>query len=249
MTLIDVQELMPFLGFDEHGPARPVTAQVTLPLPATKDVPATDVVVLGYRPRFNPDRGLWYVDVAVDPRGAFWPFVRLAVARYQPDSVPGAHLSDPVQADFVQLPPERTTTVSRPDATHVRVVVSGTTATGTAGAPSRPVPVPGGDLNRYLVARLQRADAAVPGDLGWRNERIVELVRAGSGEVAAQWAWAADIESPESIPLSTPTDRPATWRVVVEEWERFEGDPDDDPNSDGPGRWEQRLVFADEVYL
>ncbi|QEW03478.1 hypothetical protein [Microbacterium lushaniae] len=249
MTLIDVEELMPFLGFDEHGPARPVTAQVTLPLPATKDVPATDVVILGYRPRFNPDRGLWYVDVAVDPRGAFWPFVRLAVARFQPDSVPGAHLSDPVQADFVQLPPERTTTVSRTDATHVRVVVSGTASSGTSGAPSRPVPVPGADLNRYLVARLQRADAAVPGDLGWRNERIVELVRAGSGEVAAQWAWAADIDSPEAIPLTTPTDRPATWRVVVEEWERFEGDPDGDPNSGEPGRWEQRLVFADEVYL
>ena len=54
------------------------------------------------------ERGLWYVDIAIDPGSTFWPFVRLAVARYQPDSIDGCHLSTPTLCDFVQLTPERT---------------------------------------------------------------------------------------------------------------------------------------------
>ena len=47
------------------------------------------------------------------------------MCRYQPDSIDGCHLSQPVRCDHVQLPPERTTSVSRTDDRHVRVVVSG----------------------------------------------------------------------------------------------------------------------------
>ena len=51
-----------------------------------------NVWVLAYQPEFSPERGLWFVDVAFDPGTAFWPFVKLAVARYQPDSLTLLHL-------------------------------------------------------------------------------------------------------------------------------------------------------------
>lgn len=64
--------------------------------------------MLGYQPESSPDRGLWFVEIARDPGTAFWPFVRLAVDRYQPSSLAGLHLSPVVKCDFVQLPPNRT---------------------------------------------------------------------------------------------------------------------------------------------
>ena len=42
---------------------------------------------------------------------AYFPFVRLALARYQPDSMPECHLSPVVLADFTQLAPDRSLTV------------------------------------------------------------------------------------------------------------------------------------------
>ncbi len=95
------------------------------------------VGVLGYNPEYNPDRKLWFVDVAIEPAAAVWPFVRLAVARYQPNSLPGLELSPVVLCDFAQLPPERTLTVSRPDARSVRVTVSGPAGLRQAGPKSQ----------------------------------------------------------------------------------------------------------------
>ena len=57
---------------------------------------------------FDKERQLWYADVVVAmPRGSYFPFVRLSVARYQPTSVDGAHMSPAVTCDFMQLSPDR----------------------------------------------------------------------------------------------------------------------------------------------
>jgi hypothetical protein len=41
----------------------------------------------------------------MDPGNAYFPFVRLALARFQPDSIPDAHLSRVILAEFIQLVP------------------------------------------------------------------------------------------------------------------------------------------------
>ena len=129
---VQLDSLLHSFGFDDRAaPARPVTAPVNYPLTSIKGSPV--VTVLGYQPIFDKTRKLWYVDVAVDPGDSFWPFLRLAVCRYQPNSINGCHLSAPVRCDFVQLPPERTASVSRTDDRHVRVVVA-----GPVGPPRRP---------------------------------------------------------------------------------------------------------------
>lgn len=75
------------------------------------------VHVAGHQVGFDPGRDLWYCDLRVitgrDRHGAeepireFFPFVRLALARYQPHSLPGCHLSPVVVADFAQVAPDR----------------------------------------------------------------------------------------------------------------------------------------------
>src|SRR3954465_13357090 len=121
----------------------------------------------------------------MDPGTAFWPFVRLAGARYQPSAIPGCHLSAPGRCDFAQLTPERTVSVSRTDESHVRVVLSGSVGVRephlvfTRGWPAQAV-----DANRLVVGRLQRRDPQVGGDLGWQTVSTARLTIRGTGHDA-----------------------------------------------------------------
>jgi hypothetical protein len=254
---LELDNLLRAFGFEDRpGDALPVVPPATLPLAAVPGSP--QVVVLGYKPEYSVDRRMWYVDVAIDPGSTFWPFVRLAVARYQPDSIPGCHLSAPVQCDFVQLTPERTTSVSRTDVRHVRVVVSGPIGVREQppgrGSSTAPVPLGIDDyaawvrMHRKVVARLQRRDPAIPTDLGWETVTATELTVRGFGRNVFEAAWVGELEAPEDLQLRTPGENP-DWRVAVEEWERLKGDPDDLADPDAPPVWEQRLIYADEITL
>jgi hypothetical protein len=254
---LQLDNLLRVFGLDDRpGDALPVVPPATLPLAAVPGSPL--VTVLGYRPQYSVDRGMWYVDVAIDPGSTFWPFVRLALARYQPDSIPGCHLSAPVQSDFAQLTPERTTSVSRTDVRHVRVVVSG--PIGVREPPpgrgtTTVAPPPGIDdyaawvrMHRTVVARLQRRDPAIPTDLGWKTVTTEELTLRGFGRNIFEAAWVGELAAPEDLPLRTPGENPE-WRVTVEEWERLKGDPEDLADPRSPRVWEQRLIYADEIVL
>ena len=82
------------------------------------------VHVAGHGVEYDKSRKLWYCDIEIDAGESYWPFVRLALARYQPKSYWGVELSRVVLADFVQLAPDRTVTVTpagSPDRFDVRV--------------------------------------------------------------------------------------------------------------------------------
>ena len=254
---LELPDLLHATGLDDRpGDAIAVTTPQQLHLKALPENP--EVTVLGYRPQYSAERELWYVDVAIDPRDAFWPFVRLAIARYQPSSIEGCHLSVPVRCDFTQVTPQRTTSVSRIDDGHVRVVVS-----GPVGARSHPslgfgvVPMPETlaafaqrvGANRTVIARLQRRDPTIPTDLGWETVFTRPLPIQGHGRTADEAAWVGVLDAaPDVIPAVRPGSNP-DWRVTVEEWERLPGDPADlgDPHS--PVIWEHRLIYADEITL
>jgi hypothetical protein len=255
---LELDNLLRATGLDDRpGDALPVVPPANHPLPGFGGGPVT---VLGYRPQYNLERRMWYVDVAIDPGSTFWPFVRLSVARYQPDSIDGCHLSKQIRCDFVQLTPERTTSVSRTDVRHVRVVVSGpvgvrTPPPGTSTAPVFPSGVAGlaewVAMNRIVVARLQRRDPNLDTDLGWDTMAVRQLDVRGTGRNAFEAAWVGELEAPEDIPLRRPGDN-TEWRVTVEEWERLPGDPApllSTSIAPPPPVWEQRLIYADEISL
>jgi hypothetical protein len=72
--------------------------------------------VAGYPVEFDEDRQLWYADIAVSPANMYFPFIRLALARYQKHSVrkgtDDVCLSNVVMADMIQLVPDRSTTLT-----------------------------------------------------------------------------------------------------------------------------------------
>jgi len=265
LTLVDLDDALSLARWDDRRePGRPVTPAATLPLPLGSSnadgVPETaPVAAIGYRPQYSADRRMWYVDIAFDARATFWPFVRLAVARYQPDSVPGAHLSTPVRLDFVQLAPERTASVSRTDDTHARVVVAG--FAGHRFAASRDYARSVAE-NRRLIGRLQRYDAEIGGDLGWVSVDAVELQIRGRASRAEELVWVGELEADETIAVRTPLDEGETsgapaadtalWRVWVEQRECFAGDPPPRSELAQHGEapvWEHRLIYADDLYL
>ena len=61
--------------------------------------------MVAYEAKFDASRQLWYADIQMSPGPSYRPLVRLAVARYQPNSLPGLELSPAVATDLVQLLP------------------------------------------------------------------------------------------------------------------------------------------------
>ncbi|WP_438040766.1 hypothetical protein [Sorangium sp. So ce128] len=70
------------------------------------------VAVAGHAVAWDPARKLWYCDVEMDVGTAYFPFIRLALARFQPRSVEGVHLSGVTLMDFIQVTPDRILTVT-----------------------------------------------------------------------------------------------------------------------------------------
>jgi len=83
---------------------------------------------------YDADRRLWYCDVEVDQGASYWPFIRLALARYQPVSIDGAHLSEVVLADFMPLTADRWLNVNRNNNSRtIHVNVFGPTYSDSSG--------------------------------------------------------------------------------------------------------------------
>jgi hypothetical protein len=236
---------------DRTEAARPVVEPRRLPL-MTPEAPM--VTVLGYAPQFNEERGLWFVDVAIDPGPQFWPFLRLAVCRYQPESISECHLSRPVQCDFVQLPPERTAAVSRTDDSHVRVLVSGPIGwrMSLAGVGETLGDSDPREHNRRIVARLQRRDPKIGSDLGWETIAVQKLRLRGLSPDGFNATWVAELDALQRIKLAKPGTSTSDWRVSIEEWELIEADDlavtiagHDHPLPHS----ERRLIYADNIAL
>ncbi len=80
-----------------------------------EEVPTGICTVASHEVKYDSAQKLWYCDVRITPNqgfGAYMPFVRLSLVRYQPYSIPGHHLSRVTQADFAQLPADRTVSVT-----------------------------------------------------------------------------------------------------------------------------------------
>lgn len=248
-----VRELVAGEVVDEQ-PDRPVLPPAPIGLVDLEGAPTATVV--GYRPEYHPGRRQWFVDVAMDPGKAVWPFVRLAVARYQPDSITGCHLSPVVMTDWAQPLPERLATVSRPDAGGVRVTLTGHIA--LSRFPRRgSVTTPATDLDavlalsREVLATVQRRPGGeATGDLAWEDVVRVRVPLVGLDPESQLVTWSAGVpldDLDEPVEVATPGTS-ETVRVLIEEVEHLDADPDTGPKTGTPGVAD-RVVYADAIPL
>jgi hypothetical protein len=175
--------------------------------------------VAGHAVAFDTTRQLWYCDIEIDPGQAYFPFIRLALARYQPESLPDAHLSRVVLADFMQLMPNRSASITFDpiETTQLDIAITGKTYQGPGSA--------------SMTATLQ---TQVPGagDLAWIPIQVFPLT-------ARPWI------GPETLwtaPITLPAARGSRpFRLVIEEFETFATGP--------AGGQQNRLVYADILQI
>ena len=176
-------------------------SDLTLP-----DLPEVHVNAAIHDVHYDEQRDLWYSDIELDfggsDRNRYWPFVRLALARYQEHSLTGLELSPVVLTDFAQVAPDRHVSVS---------------------------PVPG-EPNKWSVTVTGRGYTGVQAAAGPARMRvIVEQARPGVEDVDLRWQ---EIGTPTDLTPSIGSGNLVTWtgtvpvqggavakRVVVEEVE------------------------------
>ena len=145
---------------------------------------------------FDQERQLWYCDIEVNFGTAYFPFIRLALARYQPVALSTAHLSNVVLADFMPLVPDRWLNVTQSRDSRTRQVTvfghtftSSSSHTEAAHAPAESLRLLDGtilDLHAPEVASssvvevwVERLDPTMGEDFGWRRDpdAVVQKVK------------------------------------------------------------------------
>ncbi len=197
---------------------------------------------------WSDERQLWYCDIGLDPGTAYFPFVRLALARYQPVSIEGAYLSNIVLADFTVLTPSRWLAVATTaDARSRRVTVSGYGYTNSSGSYET-----SGIAGAVAVARksvievwVEQLDARLGEDFGWQQVTSVVVTQtpvSGPTGSSAEVLWNGEVRVPEA------TDGLGPYRLVIGEYEEFITDMADayGPVPTSKGR---RLVFTETQSL
>ena len=125
------------------------------------EAPGHEVTVVGHEPKFDSARRLWYCDLQLNGGASYFPFVRLALARYQPYSIPGQHLSRVVFPEFAQLVARRTAALTRLSRTASLVSLR-----GPGGYTDNAQIDPGSSRRRaavVAVALRRRSGRAAPG--------------------------------------------------------------------------------------
>ena len=179
------------------------------------ELPGARVAVAGYPVQYDDTRQLWFADIEMDPGAAYYPFVRLALARYQPNSVKTADndvkLSRVVLAEYAQLAPDRTASVTVVERRRIDVSVTGPTYRGPRM----------GAREAQMKVTLEMRDAQVAGNMGW--------VPVAKGEYPMLLAF-KDKQSSWVGQIPLPADyQQGKYRLVIQEYEWFHADKAFDP--------------------
>lgn len=190
-------------------------------------------------------RRTYFADIIFDAKAAYFPFVRLALARYQPNALDGLHLSASVDAGVHQLTATRSVQLSYPLA-----------------APTDP----GRRINISVVGKRPSAAGHLPATRGYRVEVVIEERLRRPDDPDADLRWSAATSG--QVLGDAPPQAGALWsghlfmphadamerRIVIREFELFP------PNADLPGQawigqsesitgFSRRLVYADTILL
>jgi hypothetical protein len=131
----------------------------------------TPAVVAAYEVDFDDDTQRMFVDIPITPPGSsYFPFLRLALARYQPNaSDDKMRLSTPVLSDLVQIPPLRTATIDVSNPGQINVTVTG------RREPDARSPVPGaGSAGPQIVVDIETRPLGSTSELEWEKKQRVD---------------------------------------------------------------------------
>ena len=187
-----------------------------------------------FAPVWDAGRQAWYVDLRFETGEAYFPFVRLGLARYQSESVPGCVLSPMVSTAFVQTLPDRSLSCTHGDGT---VAVSFSGPAPTAALDAAGAVVYGG--NEVVAVIEGQPEAYTDPLLGWAaiSGEAPLAIQDGGGPMATY-----------AGTIAVPPAEGQRRRLVVSE---YESHPADDRSQDPAVALvaTRRLVHVDVIPL
>jgi hypothetical protein len=181
--------------------------------------------VAGHTVGYDTSRKLWYCDMEIDAGNTYFPFIRLALARYQPHSLYRAitgpdtlvdttrenvHLSRVILADFAQIAPDRFASITRDGANsalrHIAVTgYSYSMASGNDGPAT---------IEASLEKLRDGIDPAAAGELAWEpvDWNPVTLTTNAKISITGTTTWTGDITLPDTT---------KSYRLIIKEFEVF----------------------------
>jgi hypothetical protein len=164
---------------------------------------------------YDHEKGMWFADIELNAGDSYTPFIRLALARYQPVSVDRAHLSPVILADFAQTVPNRTlTVVKQPQVS--RVTVSGLSYSAHAGGEGMPDEIGHSEIE----VSLERFEKSIGTDLGWVAEKMGVVTKDPASGAPVLWSGTVALPLPDAQSVQLPP----RYRVVVKEYETIAQD-------------------------
>ncbi|MDD8020540.1 MAG: hypothetical protein PHU81_05050 [Acidobacteriota bacterium] len=222
--------------------AFPSAVEIMGDLPLLEMPEEKKFIAVGHEVAYDEERGLWYCDLELDSGQAYFPFIRLALARFQPDSVPGAHLSKVAVTNFAQILPERNlvVTFNPSNLTEIGLTLSGISYNqGHAGrGPS------------LVEVSLENKKINLPEEIGWEPMEGMTITlnaqSTGSGQ-GSSFVWTGTMKL-------TGIARIRDYRLVIREYEIFDTDEADETaravaTAAIPRKKYKRLVYAETIKL
>lgn len=227
---------------------------------------------------YDDERKLCYCDIEVTWGASYFPFIRLALARYQPSSADTAHLSSIVFADFMPLVPDRWLTVTHTNNVRTRQVrVFGNTYSDSSShreavATRNSVSVAASSVVEVWVEKF---DPERGEDFGWSRVSNARIQREGAApprpplqtfklranELVRQHEFAALLDEnlidrvslfpalwQGQVTLPEDPGRGTRYRLVIAEYEEYLLD-DSTPYDPPVTEKGRRLVFVEHVAL
>lgn len=213
------------------------------------------VDVVGYEVNYDENRQLWFSDIQLDPRKAYSPFVRLALVRFQPNSISppidsghgksamyaDARISQVVVSDFAQLTPNRWAHVQRIDHKNFKVTVSGVSYYSCLEGQVGP---------SHLRVAVQKRWDHVDEEFGWITKEEIGPEKFNVSTNDGVTTWEATIHITESTILHS-------YRLLIQEYEQLYADGYVASTTDPSKKWRdpnapqpvERLVYADAFEL
>jgi hypothetical protein len=185
--------LVPSQPAPMHFPLRvqSVAAAETFTVP-NAPFPDKTFHVAAHSVRFNAERNLWFADIQIDLGDAYFPFVQLALGRFQPHSVDSLHLSEVTLVDPLQITPARRVecTLAAGTPQHAQLRVTGTSQATTEGPAG--MTLPGNQVRVQVERRARGAD-----DLGWSPATLPEPISIDPPSLATDLLWSGRIPLPD----------------------------------------------------
>jgi hypothetical protein len=196
------------------------------------------ILVIGYPVHYDEQSRRWYADIQFDAGSSYCPFIRLALARYQPNSMEDAKISPVVMADFAQLLPDRTANIQiSADMKVLTVEVLGIEPAETYVSKVGGAPLPFDGRNRIEVAMEMEDPNNNDPDLGWLPASNVK-VEGNKPPAQTGQLWKGTVTIPGPLV-------PGKFRLVIQEFEsHFEDGAHPQDRVFG-----KRIVYADTINL